>query len=88
MTKIDNMSNDKELVLNNTKEDNVSNTMNRYCTNCNQEYSYDFFSKTYPELYHNLAKEIWKNPRIDFYCQYCYLLKLIKFINKKNKKEN
>lgn len=82
------MRNHKELGLNNTRENDISNMFNRYCKNCNQIYYYNNFSKIIPELYHNLVKETWKNPKIEFYCQYCYLLKLIKFINKKNKRQN
>jgi len=55
----------------------------RYCGNCKGEYTFENFIQKYSELYHDLATSLWQNPKIRFYCSYCYLLEIIKTIKKK-----
>ncbi len=57
----------------------------RYCGNCKGEYKFDSFIQKYSKSHHDLVTNLWQNPKIRFYCQYCYLLEVIKLINKKKR---
>ena len=58
------------------------NLSKRYCGNCNKEYTFKNVIGDYPELFQVPITTLWKNPEIEFYCSYYYLLKLIKSIKK------
>jgi hypothetical protein len=57
----------------------------RYCGNCKREYTFDNFMLNYPNSYRDQGLKLWYNQEIKFYCSYCYLLKIIKKINKEKK---
>ena len=57
----------------------------RYCGNCKKEYTFDKYSGNYPKSQHDQLMKLWCNQQIQFYCSYCYLLKVIKKINKEKK---
>jgi len=69
-------------------EDNLNITDHnsvRYCGNCKREYNFDDFTVIYPKPHQDQAMKLWYNQQIQFYCSYCYLLKIIKKINKEKK---
>lgn len=57
----------------------------RYCGNCKREYDFDNFILNYPEIHHDKVMRLWSNQQIQFYCSYCYLLKIIKKIKKEKR---
>ena len=57
----------------------------RYCGDCKREYSFDNFIVNYPKIHHNQVMKLWHNQQIQFYCSYCYLLKIIKKIKKEKR---
>jgi len=57
--------------------------LKRYCGMCKKEYSYEEVMKGYPDLIQDSITDLWKNSDINFYCSYCYLLKLVRSIKKK-----
>ena len=69
-------------------EDNLIKTAQnsvRYCGSCKREYNFNDFKVIYPIPHQDNAIKLWYNQQIQFYCSYCYLLKIIKKINKEKK---
>ncbi|MEE9379201.1 MAG: hypothetical protein V3V33_14345 [Candidatus Lokiarchaeia archaeon] len=83
MSKMDPTSIDSKspYIENRKKEQDI---LKRYCGNCKKEYSFIDAMKRCPELIQDSITALWKNPEVKFYCSYCYLLKLIKLLKKKN----
>jgi hypothetical protein len=77
------------LRLNPTTLKNNNNKLNqnsiRYCGNCKGEYKFDKFIQNYSKTHRVLITNLWQNPMIRFVCPYCYLLEIIKSINKKKR---
>lgn len=82
MSKFNNTSSDlKSHFIENRKiEQDISI---RYCGNCKKEYLFNNVMKRYSKLIQDSIIKLWKNQEVQFYCSYCYLLKLIKLIKKK-----
>jgi hypothetical protein len=57
----------------------------RYCGNCKKEYTFGKYIGNHPKSHHDQLRKLWYNQQIQFYCSYCYLLKIIKKINKEKK---
>ncbi len=57
----------------------------RYCGNCKGEYKFEKFIQKYSKSHSDFMTNLWQNPKIRFYCPYCYLLEIIKSINKKKR---
>ena len=62
--------------------------MTRKCGYCGNIFYYsdikDKFNAQLPD--YNLLKKVWNDKNIMFYCSYCFLLKIIKYIkNRKNR---
>ncbi len=66
----------------NTDLENTNIAEHRQCGNCKREYHFYDIKKNYPEFFHNELKKIWQNPEIEFFCSYCYLIKIIGFLKK------
>ena len=61
--------------------------MIRHCDNCQKEFHFSEVQKLYPISCHDLLKESWQRKEVEFYCSYCYFLKIIRFIRiKKDEK--
>ncbi|MFX1393020.1 MAG: hypothetical protein ACFFAH_05530 [Promethearchaeota archaeon] len=56
----------------------------RYCANCKKQYNFYDVKENYPDLCYNELKELWQDHNIKFYCSYCYLIKLIKYLKSKD----
>ena len=65
---------------------NQTNMESRQCCNCKKTYQFVEIKKKYPKLCHSELNKIWNNPDIEFYCSFCYFLKLIGYLNKKKSK--
>ncbi len=55
----------------------------RFCANCKQEFNYKDVKNRYPLSRHSILGVYWVDPKIDFYCSCCYLLKLIRLAKEK-----
>jgi len=76
--------------FNSTTLNNRNIETHRQCGNCKKTYQFYDIKKNFPEFCHKELKQIWQSPEIEFYCSYCYLIKLIrnvkdfKFKNRNN----
>ena len=76
--------------FNNTKLSDHDIMTHRQCGNCKKTYEFGEIKNNFPEFCHKELMKIWQIPEIEFYCSYCYLIKLIrnvkdfKFKNRNN----
>lgn len=56
----------------------------RYCSNCNKEFYFIEVNKLYPKSKEcqDLLKKLWNNPKTNFYCSSCLILRLVKELKK------
>jgi hypothetical protein len=63
----------------------IVQTSVRYCGNCKREYNLNDIIIKYPKPHHLKVLKLWNNQEIQFYCSYCYFLKIIQKIKKEKK---
>ena len=63
-------------------EKKINSIKYKECSNCKKLFYLSNVKNKVPKYCHEEFFKLWEKSDLEFYCSYCYLLKLLKEINK------